>query len=67
MPVMVKANAMIKKFLASKKNTVFVDVYSRMLDASGNPRGELFRDDSLHMKRVGYEIWKEQLTPVLMK
>ena len=67
MPVMVSANAMIKKFLAAHKNITFVDVYSKMLDASGNPRGELFRQDSLHMKRAGYEIWKEQLMPVLMK
>jgi lysophospholipase L1-like esterase len=67
MPVMADANAKIKKFLASQKNTVFVDVYSKMLDTLGNPRGELFREDSLHMKRVGYEIWREQLTPVLMK
>jgi lysophospholipase L1-like esterase len=67
MPVMVNANEMIKKFLAAHKNTVFVDVYSKMLDASGNPRGELFRQDSLHMKRAGYEIWTGALTPVLLK
>ena len=67
MPVMVNANAMIKKFLASQKNTTFVDVYSKMLDASGKLRPELYREDMLHMKPVGYEIWKEQLTPVLLK
>ena len=67
MPVMAKANAMIKKFLAAQPNTTFVDVYSKMLDASGNPRAELFREDMLHMKPEGYEIWKEQLTPVGMK
>jgi len=67
MPEMVKANAMIKKFLSSQKNTTFVDIYSRMLDASGNLRPELYRDDMLHMKKAGYEIWKEQLTPVLLK
>ena len=67
MPVMVNANAMIKKFLSSRKNTAFVDIYSRMLDASGNLRPELYRDDMLHMKKAGYEIWKEQLMPVLLK
>jgi lysophospholipase L1-like esterase len=66
-PVMVNANAMIKKFLAGQKNTTFVDVYSKMLDASGEPRPELFRSDSLHMKKAGYQIWKEELTPVLLK
>ena len=67
MPVMESANEMIKKFLLKKKNTTFVDVYHEMLDASGNPRAELFRKDMLHMKRVGYEIWTKELTPVLMK
>ena len=67
MPVMVNANAMIKKFLASQKNTTFVDVYNKMLDGSGKLRPELYRDDMLHMKPVGYEIWKEQLAPVLMR
>lgn len=67
MPVMMNANAMIKKFLTAQKNATFVDIYSKMLDASGNLRPELYRDDSLHMKKAGYEIWKEALTPVLMK
>ena len=67
MPVMVDANQKIKTFLSAHKNTTFVDVYSKMLDASGQPRPELFRNDSLHMKKVGYEIWKEELKPVLLK
>ena len=67
MPVMVNANAMIKKFLDGQKNAKFVDVYSKMLDASGKLRPELYRDDMLHMKRAGYEIWKKELIPVLLK
>ena len=67
MPVMESANAMIKKFLAGQKNTAFVDVYHKMLDASGKPRPELFLDDMLHMKPAGYEIWKEELGPYLKK
>ena len=67
MPVMVSANGMIREFLAGQKNATFVDVYNKMLDASGKPRPELFREDMLHMKPVGYEIWKKELTPVLIK
>ena len=67
MPVMVNANAMIKKFLASQKNTTFVDVYSKMLDSAGKLRPELYREDMLHMKPEGYRIWKEELTPALLK
>ena len=67
MPVMASANAMIKTFLARHKNTTFVDVYSKMVDASGKPRPELFLDDMLHMKPAGYQIWKDAITPVLLK
>jgi lysophospholipase L1-like esterase len=67
MPVIVSANAMIKKFLAAQNNTTFVDVYSKMLDASGKLRPEIYKDDMLHMKPEGYEIWKKELTPVLLK
>lgn len=65
MPVMDSANNQIKNFLAKDSNAVFVDVYHRMLDASGNPRPELFGKDMLHMKREGYLIWQEALKPVL--
>lgn len=67
MPVMESANARIKKFLGGQKNTAFVDIYTKMLDASGSPRPELFLDDMLHMKPAGYEIWKEAITPHLIK
>jgi lysophospholipase L1-like esterase len=67
MPVMDSANGMIKNYLSSYPNTIFVDVYHKMLDSSGNPRKELFLDDELHMKPVGYTIWKEELTPYLLK
>lgn len=57
----VATNNRIKAFLANHKNTRFVDVYHPMLEADGRPRGELFRDDSLHMNRKGYAIWKQRL------
>jgi lysophospholipase L1-like esterase len=65
MPVMDSANNMIKSFLSKKDNTAFVDVYHKMLDSSGMPRKELFREDMLHMKKAGYEIWKQEILPVL--
>lgn len=65
MPVFDSANNRIKSFLSNQKNTAFVDVYHKMLDSAGKPRKELFRDDLLHMKRVGYEIWKQEILPVL--
>ncbi len=67
MPVMKDANGRIKEFLAKEKNTGFVDVYSLMLDNAGNPRPELFKEDMLHMKKAGYQIWKQAIQPVLLK
>ncbi|MFT3703291.1 MAG: GDSL-type esterase/lipase family protein [Agriterribacter sp.] len=59
------ANAAIKTFLGTQKRTVFVNVYPLMLDASGQPRKELFVEDMLHMNKSGYEIWQKALEPVL--
>lgn len=67
MPIMANANEKIKDYLSKDKNAGYVDVYSLMLDSSGNPRVELFKEDMLHMKKAGYRIWKDALDPVLMK
>ena len=36
-----------------------------MLDATGKPRPELFREDMLHMKPEGYALWRKAVAPVL--
>lgn len=66
-PKMKEANAAIKTFLATQKKAVFADVYSRMLDANGQPRESLFVGDMLHMNASGYAIWKQVLLPLLLK
>jgi lysophospholipase L1-like esterase len=45
---------------------LFIDVFTPMLDAHGQPRGELFREDRLHMNRTGYELWKQVVAPYLL-
>src|SRR6185437_15518552 len=42
MPEMLVANTLIKQYLQTKKKTVFVDVYHKMLDAKGNPMPDIF-------------------------
>lgn len=66
-PKMKEANAAIKAFLATQKKAVFADVYSRMLDDSGQARESLFVGDRLHMNASGYAIWKQVLLPLLLK
>jgi lysophospholipase L1-like esterase len=64
---MITANNKIKTFLATKKNTAFVDVYHKMLNEEGLPRKEIYLDDSLHMNAKGYTIWQRELKPHLLK
>ena len=64
---MQKANRLIKNFLASKKNTAFVNVWALMLDKNGKPREELFVADRLHMNDEGYAVWTKKLKPYLLK
>ena len=65
MAVQTEANNLIKNYLSGQRNTAFVDVYTPMLDAAGQPRPELFTADSLHMNAAGYEVWKQAIAPVL--
>ncbi|WP_240755347.1 GDSL-type esterase/lipase family protein [Pedobacter sp. SYP-B3415] len=60
-------NALIKEYMSHYPNTRFVEVNSKMKTANGKLRPELFKDDMLHMKPAGYEIWARELTPYLLK
>ncbi|CAD0350093.1 SGNH/GDSL hydrolase family protein [Xanthomonas hortorum] len=65
LPAIVTANRLIKDALAPLPRVDYVDVYTPMLDASGKPRAELFREDMLHMTADGYAIWRKAVAPVL--
>jgi lysophospholipase L1-like esterase len=67
MPAMEEANVMIRQFLSSYPKTVYVDIYHPMLDDHGKPRKELFIGDKLHMNKKGYAIWRDAITPYLVK
>jgi lysophospholipase L1-like esterase len=64
---MIAANNQIESFLAQKKNTVFVDVYHKMLGPNERPVKEIYVGDSLHMNAKGYSIWKKELQPHLLR
>jgi lysophospholipase L1-like esterase len=67
MPKEAEANALIKAFILKQKHVSFVDVYTKMLDANGEPMADIFREDKLHMNSKGYAIWKEAILPYLLK
>ena len=59
----VRTNTLIAAAAAKDKRLGYVDVYTPMLDAQGQPRPELYVEDMLHMKPAGYAIW----TPLVAK
>lgn len=67
MPVMAKANSLIKNFLKDKKNAAFIDVYHSMLNEDGTPKKDIFIGDGLHMNAKGYAIWQKIIKPYLLK
>lgn len=67
LPKFIEANSLIKKFLARRRNTGYIDVYKEMIDDEGKPKGELFLEDNLHMNKDGYAIWKRVIESFLRK
>jgi lysophospholipase L1-like esterase len=59
-----QANALIKAE-AGRLHVDYIDVFTPMLDANGQPREELFVEDRLHMNRAGYELWRQKVAPYL--
>jgi lysophospholipase L1-like esterase len=51
-------NRLIQQETLKHKNVGFIDIYSRMTDASGYPKRDLFEPDGLHLSSKGYELWK---------
>lgn len=43
----------------------YMDVFTPMLGADGQPRAELFLSDMLHMNADGYALWQSVVEPVL--
>ena len=61
-----QANALIQED-AVRLQVDFIDVFTPMLDAQGQPREDLFLQDRLHMNPAGYEIWQQVIQPYLLK
>ena len=60
-------NKQLKKFTASQKRLYYLDVWEKMLDPDGNPMGNIFLDDGLHLNRKGYDLWKDMVGEFLKK
>jgi lysophospholipase L1-like esterase len=60
-----EANRRIRAEIVRDSLQVYVDVFTPMLDTTGQPRPELFLADSLHLTRAGYLLWRERLAPIV--
>ena len=61
---MMAANALISKYLRSKRNATFVSIWDEMLE-NGVPKNDIFLEDNLHMNKEGYAIWVKKMNPLV--
>lgn len=60
-----QANSLVRDYVRTDDRLAYVDVFTPMLDVSGQPRRELFLEDGLHMTPAGYAIWRDLIAPVI--
>jgi hypothetical protein len=60
----IRANALIKKYLAGKPNSLYIEL-NESIDKKGTtmPDSSLFEKDYLHLNSSGYDRWQKVLTP----
>lgn len=61
-PKFKELNDLIRAETEKDKRMLYVDVWTPMLDADGQPRKNIFLGDRLHMNAEGYRIWRETLS-----
>lgn len=52
-------NTLLKNHCDKKEELNYLDIWTPMLGDNGRPIAEIFIEDSLHMNRKGYDIWKD--------
>ncbi len=56
-------NALLRTYCETEKNLTYIDVWSIMLNDKGTLNEAIFKNDSLHLNRVGYQLWKQRICP----
>ena len=62
LPAQREANALVQAE-ARRLGVDYIDIFTPMLDASGQPNETLFVEDRLHMNAAGYDIWQRVIAP----
>lgn len=61
-----ETNRLIRDYCADAGLT-WINITDAMFDDAGEPRGELFGPDDIHLNRKGYQCWRDTIAPVLME
>ena len=61
-----EANRRLEEMCATDPRLHYIDVLGPMLDEFGQPRGDLFAADQLHMNEAGYALWTAIIRPRLI-
>ena len=67
LPAIAESNRLVREAARGLAKVDYLDVYTPMLGADGQPRAALFREDMLHMTPDGYAIWREVVAPELKR
>jgi len=59
------ANRLVEAYARRGRNLVYIDVFTPLVDADGQPRADLFAEDKLHLNAKGYARWREIIKPHL--
>jgi len=59
------ANRLIEEYARRHSKITYIDVFSHMLGADGQPKPDIYVDDRLHMNEKGYALWKQLVGPYL--
>ena len=63
LPKIQQANELVRAYAVTQRNVAYIDVFTPMLGADGQPQSKWFIEDGLHMNRIGYALWIRILKP----
>jgi lysophospholipase L1-like esterase len=60
---MKQLNELVEQYTRKNPQTIFIDVFHRMLGPDGQPLPDIYVADKLHLNAQGYRLWTEIIRP----